>query len=236
MSNDVEEEAVYNKAAELLDGEDFSWIKIIHKTGFLTITQLLALVLHALKNGDQTRDRKKGLARWANKIRDDIYEGQIAIVDHDSHLPTSIPLPQEFYPALSLEEADFLFEEGKIGSSCSKLVEEIFKRKFPEEAGEPVGSIKQDKKEADELAALRIENKKLKAALKGAIEERDNASELFLGAIKHAFKKYDPAKKNDYLSVMKEALEIVNVPRDGDTIKKYLQIGYEKNKNSRKPA
>jgi hypothetical protein len=235
MSDD-NEEAVYNKAAELLDGEDFYWIKIIHTTGFLTIRQLLALVLYALRSGDRTRDPKKGLARWTDKITDDIHKGQIALVDHHSHLPIPIPVPGESYPAIFLDDADFLFEEGQMGSNCSELVEEIFKRKFPEEIQKQSGSKEQDPKEKDELVALRIENKRLKAELKSAIEERDNASELFFGAIRHVFKKYDPAKRNEYLSAMKEALEHVDVLRDADTIRKYLQIGYEKNKNIRKPA
>ena len=229
--NDSNDE-LQEQATAVLAGEDVTWIERAYRTGFLQGLELLAVILYVNRDTrDLAGSSKIIIEHWSIVITKSVEAGHITARYPASFLPMGTKNINGWGWALSLDQADRLFARAGMAWTCSDLVEQLFNN-YVKEASSP----EQDEKEANEMDAFRIENKRLKAELKSAIEERDNASELFFGAIRHAFRKYDPAKRNEYLSAMKEALEHVDVPRDTDTIRKYLQIGYEKNKNARKPA
>src|SRR4051812_30786768 len=75
----------------LLDGDNDSWVTRIRRTGFLTISELLALVLHKVRETeDPARDEKKVIIDWAKMIRTAVEQERIIGLDPDSHTPISL--------------------------------------------------------------------------------------------------------------------------------------------------
>ena len=79
---------LYERVVELLDGDDASWIRRASKTGVLKGLELLAVILHTLRDvEDKTRDPKKIVRDWAPALTKAVKNDTFTVYDSDSYFP-----------------------------------------------------------------------------------------------------------------------------------------------------
>jgi len=126
---------LYERVVELLDGDDATWIRRASKTGVLKGSELLAVILHTLRDvEDKSRDPKKIVRDWAPALTKAIKNDTFTVYDSDSYFP--IRSPQGFDWVLSLESADQFIGNHGDAWTCSVIVISLFGEKFPKEVDE----------------------------------------------------------------------------------------------------
>ncbi len=122
--------ALCEQIADLLDGDNITWIKRTHQTGFLTVSELLALVLYQVRKTDHpVRDEKKVIVNWAKLVREALRKEQITVLDPDSHTPVSSQNQEGWNWETSLHYADLFFKQNGTGWLCSQIVKKLLQAK-----------------------------------------------------------------------------------------------------------
>jgi len=120
--DDSEAEALCAQVLALLSG-DIVWIMRIKETGFLTCTELLALILHKVRETkDSARDEKKVTVKWAQEIKKAVKKELILGFDHDSYTPVSLVNEEGWNWKTSLHCVDKFFEQTGNGWRGNELL------------------------------------------------------------------------------------------------------------------
>jgi hypothetical protein len=123
-------DALCEQVAGLLDGENVAWIKRISRTGFLTVSELLALVLCQVREPDQpVRNEKKVIINWAKLVREALSKEQITALDPDSHSPISSRNEEGWNWETSLHYADQFFKQTGTNWRCAQIVKKLLQSK-----------------------------------------------------------------------------------------------------------
>lgn len=220
------DDSLPDQVIELIEGEDAQWIKRIRSAGFLSCTELMALIFLSVENPeDPTRDQKKIVGPWKTLINEAIKQEEITPLDHDSHTPINMKEARGWNWSLHVWDARDFFDrhQKSIAFTFWEILDHFFKANFPDEAEDTSGNAEPDKKEMDAIAELRIENSRLRSELGGLKKKLDSAGEIITG---FAISKYnfDPsAEKNMALSKMLADLEAAHFPQDQKTISQFLK-------------
>lgn len=123
-------DALCEQVVGLLDGDNDAWIKRIKRTGFLTISELLALMLHKIRETkDPARDEKKVIVDWAKMIRTAVEQERIIGLHPDSHTPISLRNEEGWNWETSLHYADLFLTQSGTGWRCAPIIKTLLQTK-----------------------------------------------------------------------------------------------------------
>lgn len=119
-------DALCKEVVSLLDGGDITWIKRIDSIGFLSVTELLALVLFKVREiHNSVFDEKEVIVKWAKQIREAVRLNKFTGLDPVSHSPISLSSEDGWRWKTSLHYADLFLSQKGVKWDCSQIVKKL---------------------------------------------------------------------------------------------------------------
>lgn len=119
-------DALCGQVAGLLDGDSVAWVKRINRTGFLAVSEFLALVLYKVREIENpARSEEKAILDWARMVRKAIEQEQIIGLDPDSHTPISLRNEEAWNWETSLHYADLFLKQCGTGWCCAQIIRKL---------------------------------------------------------------------------------------------------------------